>query len=482
MFKKLFSFFAALTLSVGLWAANSVITFTSTGKLYPGDINELMDDFLDGDGAKWAAFKAQYPEFADIDPMELEMMGVSFFNPNTFLDANGQVLNYTYNYDNATKTGTITFAGELVTIKDGVNVYAGAFYACPLTSITLPEGLTSIGEYSFRFCSSLASVTFPESLTTIVASAFADCTSLTSITIPANVTEIGYGAFMDCYGLTDFYVDWTTTLPTIEERLFMGAPIGTATLHVPVGSLELYQNADQWKNFGTFVEYNPLPNIKPAAIAEINAAIDGVTDEAILAIATTAITNINNATTKEEVNTIKTQALADIAAAIFAKYKADAIAAVDAAVAGVTDESILAIATTAKTNIGTATTVGGVDAIKAQALADIAAAIFAKYKNDAIAEIQTAGQGIQNTNLNNWINGAITDINAAGTDTKEKVDNIKNQILPMIQLFQDGKAEAKAELLGDMATPCTNCTAVEVTDGTTTVTLYKPTNVGYIKK
>ena len=45
-----------------------------------------------------------------------------------------------------------------------------------------------------------------------------------------------------------------------------------------------------------------------------------------------------------------------------------------------------------------------------------------------------------------------------------------------------GKAEAKKELLGAMGEECTDCTAVEVTDGTTTVTLYKPTKVGYIKK
>ena len=48
--------------------------------------------------------------------------------------------------------------------------------------------------------------------------------------------------------------------------------------------------------------------------------------------------------------------------------------------------------------------------------------------------------------------------------------------------FEEGKAEAKKELLGAMGEECTDCTAVEVTDGTTTVTLYNPTNVGYIKK
>ena len=145
MFKKLFSLFAALTLSVGLWAENSVITFTSTSKLYPVDIEELWADVMMEDGAKWAAFKAQYPEFAHIDnPHELKMMGFGFFNPNCFLDANGQVLNYTYNYDESTHAGTITVNGELVKIA------GSAFSDCTaLTSITLPEGLTSIGRNSF---------------------------------------------------------------------------------------------------------------------------------------------------------------------------------------------------------------------------------------------------------------------------------------------------------------------------------------------
>ena len=315
MFKKLFSLFAALTLSVGLWAENSVITFTSTSKLYPGDRHELMMD-----NSKWAAFKAQFPEFAEYDRyMDFEMMmghgggGLGFFNPNCFLDANDQVLNYTYNYDESTHAGTITFAGELVTMSGNDVTGAYAFYECSsLTSITLPEGLTLIDEYSFRGCSSLASVTFPESLTTIVASAFAECSSLTSITIPANVTKIGYGAFMGCSSLTDFYVDWTTTLPTIEGNLFMDASIGTATLHVPVGSLELYQNADQWKDFGSIVEYVPQ-EVKDAAIAAVNGAIAEGDNLYVKEIATHAVSFINEATNVEIIEALKTQALSNIA-------------------------------------------------------------------------------------------------------------------------------------------------------------------------
>ena len=107
---------------------------------------------------------------------------------------------------------------------------------------------------------------------------------------------------------------------------------------------------------------------------------------------------------------------------------------------------------------------------------------WSKVKAAAIAEITTAREGIQNENLNNWIDGAINDIKNGGPDATPGIDEIKNQILTVINFFKDGKAEGKTELLGNMGTPCTDRTAVEVTDGTTTVTLYNATNVGYIKK
>ena len=60
--------------------------------------------------------------------------------------------------------------------------------------------MTEIGESAFRYCSSLTSITIPEGVTTIEEEAFAGCSSLTSITIPEGVTEIGKSAFEDCTG------------------------------------------------------------------------------------------------------------------------------------------------------------------------------------------------------------------------------------------------------------------------------------------
>ena len=65
--------------------------------------------------------------------------------------------------------------------------------------------VTSIGENAFYYCSSLTSVTIPDSVTSIGELAFFRC-SLTSVTIPDSVTSIGYGAFADCRSLTSVYI------------------------------------------------------------------------------------------------------------------------------------------------------------------------------------------------------------------------------------------------------------------------------------
>ena len=73
-----------------------------------------------------------------------------------------------------------------------------AFRFCDMTSITLPDGLTSIGDESFYGCTSLTSVTLPDSLTSIGDSAFSNCDSLTSVTLPDSLTSISEGAFEYC--------------------------------------------------------------------------------------------------------------------------------------------------------------------------------------------------------------------------------------------------------------------------------------------
>ena len=84
-----------------------------------------------------------------------------------------------------------------------------AFQSCSgLTSIEIPNSVTSIQGDAFRGCSGLTSIEIPNSVTSIVSHTFYNCRGLTSVTIPNSVTSIGECAFYDCIGLT------SVTIPT----------------------------------------------------------------------------------------------------------------------------------------------------------------------------------------------------------------------------------------------------------------------------
>ncbi len=87
-----------------------------------------------------------------------------------------------------------------ITLPKGLtSIGNSAFEDCRgLTSIVIPESLTSIGDNAFDGCKGLASITLPDGLTSIGESAFYACSGLTSITLPKGLTSTGNGAFRGC--------------------------------------------------------------------------------------------------------------------------------------------------------------------------------------------------------------------------------------------------------------------------------------------
>jgi hypothetical protein len=136
-----------------------------------------------------------------------------------------------------------------VTIPDGVtSIGDAAFYRCSgITSVTIPDSVTSIGDGAFGSCiwltaftvvesntaysaqdgilydkakTTLVSVpgaksgalTLPNTLTIIGDYAFSGCSGLTSVTIPGSVTIIGNQAFYGCSGLTSVTIPGSVTI------------------------------------------------------------------------------------------------------------------------------------------------------------------------------------------------------------------------------------------------------------------------------
>lgn len=147
-----------------------------------------------------------------------------------------------------------------------------AFYGCgSLESVGLPDGITHIGGFAFSGCSSLQSVDMPVSLKSISLGAFSNCSAITEIKIPQNVTTIGMNAFDGCASLervdipeavtkicsNAFYncpnitdVTYNTLTPfERDKRIFDADVYERAALHVAEGGAEQAMQTSPWTYF-----------------------------------------------------------------------------------------------------------------------------------------------------------------------------------------------------------------------------------------
>lgn len=126
-----------------------------------------------------------------------------------------------------------------------VSISTEAFKEASITSITMPEGLESIGGDAFLSCKNLTKVKVPNTVTSVGNGSFALCSKLESISYGKNVNKIGKDIFTGLSSLKYVY-SLNPTPPAVDT---WGTTTTSATLYVPANSIESYRKATVWKNF-----------------------------------------------------------------------------------------------------------------------------------------------------------------------------------------------------------------------------------------
>ena len=192
-------------------------------------------------------------------------------------------------FSNCTSLSSVTIGNNVTSIGEY------AFDSCSnLQSITIPKSVTRIGKYAFFNCHDINAVyisdleawcsiqfsspffslyhlylngeeiknlTIPENVTSIGNYAFAKCYRLLSITIPNGVTSIGHETFAWCPNLQDIYC-YAEQVPETGNNVFNCSNYD-AMLHVPATSVGAYQAAEQWKDFKEIVALPAQDDYRP---------------------------------------------------------------------------------------------------------------------------------------------------------------------------------------------------------------------------
>ncbi len=187
----------------GLYRFYSDCDEDTYGYLLDADYNKLSFNDDAGTGANFSLRKS-------LTGGETYYLGARFYSSSVSgsfdvcveqLDATACGDNLHWSYDAASSKLTITGSGDMWYFEPGEAPWYDV--ASDITSVSLPDGLTFIGDYAFYECYGLTSVVIPEGVERIGDCAFLWCDGLERVTFPQSLIRIGNSAFESCGSLRD---------------------------------------------------------------------------------------------------------------------------------------------------------------------------------------------------------------------------------------------------------------------------------------
>ena len=121
----------------------------------------------------------------------------------------------------------------------------------------IPDGVSSLSDYSLRGVSAPAEVTLPNGLETIGKQAMANWKGVQVLTLPASLAGIGDEAMANWTALTTIIADKTQRVPALGADVWKGVDQPNVTLKVSKEQQEEYMATPQWKEFDVKAEQNP---------------------------------------------------------------------------------------------------------------------------------------------------------------------------------------------------------------------------------
>lgn len=209
-------------------------------------------------GGDWSNLTIQSGNPAVQDAANAPLFDFEFILNNTAV----VVTNYKYNGAAADVTIPSRYQGKPVT-----TIGHAAFFNSAVTSVTIPDSVTSISDEAFINCPKLTNISIPNSVTYIGFSAFSSCTSLKSITLPSSLSFISGALFLGCSQLTTIHIPVSVT--SIGNNAFADCP-SLMTVTYP-GS------KTQWDDITKGRNSDVLENHLICAMLEATFTADGTT-------------------------------------------------------------------------------------------------------------------------------------------------------------------------------------------------------------